>query len=566
MAAGALRGGGDYFAIEGSPNRDFQSPDPTAPIGLEDTLGRLAGSFTQQRPTATRSLSLPGAKRKSLFEDFYNRVYLIPGVVDFGAVALQTEKLFYIWNAHFTETTLTQVGSLDPAGTAINGIEAPYTYKPLQLSSYQAVALEDGPAKFSASYTFLFDTDEAPKLILLGERARLLPFYPNWRESYKITYEHKTEIIVSRSGREQRRQLRQRPREGIEFTGSARTRIQVQAFNRHLEVWQNRATLVPEETKFLRVEADESEFHSVFSVGAIPLWAIVGQPVMARNAGLTEQFITEIKSIVGTSVELAGSVPFAMPAGSMIMLARTGRIRDELAATRETNTVVETEIAFDVNPGSGFNIIEPAFPVVVAGREVLTVRPNWKDTPSMTFIRPRETLDYGVGRTQVFTPIDFSSKTFDYLFSGLADADVVAIVGLFKRMAGRCNEFYMPSWQDDLIPYATMTAGTRSLTIYGDEVYNTFVGTTVNKGVMVMTADGRLIPNVFAQDVALDPDGNSLLTFALDWPETIAVGSARMVSWLYAMRFDTDKLVVEWLTREVAKIKTSLRTLEDLPE
>lgn len=47
------------------------------------------------------------------------------------------------------------------------------------------------------------------------------PLRPNWRGSYAVTYQFATDILITRSGREQRRALRDAPRQQIKFTVTA---------------------------------------------------------------------------------------------------------------------------------------------------------------------------------------------------------------------------------------------------------------------------------------------------------------------------------------------------------
>ena len=516
------------------------------------------GGFDVNQPTIMLSERRKGYRSRAFFDDFYNRVYLLPGVIDFRAVAGRARRTFRVWNAWLRYTTLAQVIREAVDSTSISGPEAPTVYAPLELREYEASVDADGPAQFLANYRFVFDTGEMPGLQLLGERARRLPFGVNWREPYQISFEFKTDILTSRSGREQRRATRQSARKAVSYKTMA-TRAGVRQFNQHMVTWQNRVIIMPEETTFVSTTTPTLAGNSVLVVEAVPHWLRVGTTVYLRSADV--EMVGQVEQIVGDSIRLSVAVERDMPAGARVMVALYGRLGTELSSTRETNTVFQTDIDFQVNPASEQERILPPAPMVLNGRPVLLMKPNWSRRPNVSYIQTRETVDYGVGRTEVFTPIDFTTRQTQYLFSGTA-AKLEEFVEHFIRMRGAAGEFYYPTWEPDFPQPSPIIAGTRGLEFEGSDIYDAYAGDSVYRGVMVVLKDGRRFLNTLREEIGF-ADGRTILTMRDNWPASVQPVEIEMISWLLVNRFAGDKLTFEWLTREVGQVQATFRTLED---
>lgn len=526
-----------------------------ASVGARDEFGGL----TLRQPIGTHPTRQPGYRERAFFDDFYNRVYLLPTLLDYKAVAARARRTFYVWNAWLRATTLTQVIRENVESTSITGPDAPREYGPLELRNYEAVVDVDGPPQFLANYRFVFDTGEVPQLQLLGERARRLPFQVNWADPYQISFEFKTDIVVSRSGREQRRATRQSARKAITYKTMA-TRAGVRQFNRHMVTWQNRVIIMPEETTFVKTTHAVVAGNTVLEVESTPHWLRVGTTVYVRSKD--HEVVAEIEQIVGTSIRLGTVIERDMLPGAHVMMALYGRLGEELSSDRETNTVFQTDIDFQVTPASEQARILPPAPRVLNGRPLFLMKPNWARRPNLTYIHAREVVDFGVGRTEFFTPIDFSTRQTQYLFSGSA-AKLEEMVEHFVRMRGSAGEFYYPTWEPDLVPSLPVLIGTRALDFVGSDVFDTFSGDTVYRGVMIVLKDGRRFFNTLREDITFS-DGKTILTMRDEWTFAAEPEEIEMISWLLVNRFAGDKLTFEWLTREVGQVQATFRTLEDL--
>jgi hypothetical protein len=125
-------------------------------------------------------------------------------------------------------------------------------------------------------------------------------------------------------------------------------------------------------------------------------------------------------------------------------------------------------------------------------------------------------------------------------------------------MLGRQHEFYMPTWQADMIPVGGI-AGT-TLTVEGTETDSVYSGSTVWKAVAIRKTDGTWLTSLVT-DIA-PSGGNSVLTLGSSL--TVAADDIDQVSWLPLWRFSSDTMTQSWPMEDVAEIKLSMQMLENL--
>lgn len=91
------------------------------PIGLRgamEPVQQRGGDFDNTQPITQLGRALAGDTWRSYFEDYYNRVWMIPTTVDFGPITATTGKQVYLWNAHLYDITLEQI--TPPSDTSLS--------------------------------------------------------------------------------------------------------------------------------------------------------------------------------------------------------------------------------------------------------------------------------------------------------------------------------------------------------------------------------------------------------------------------------------------------------------
>jgi hypothetical protein len=389
--------------------------------------------------------------------------------------------------------------------------------------------------------------------------ATLFPFGPSFnRAPYDVTREYRTEILVSRSGKEQRRAMRQTPRKRIEYL-SALCDDNVRAFDRAMVNAQRIELAIPERVRFVEFDDGLPPGFSALTIDPVPSWIFEGATLIL-DSGFRTAFRT-VDDITGTTVSFEESDATAWPAPTRLSPSLTGYLDPSIPAplTSRTHGVVEASITFHVDPGSEPVEDPGTASATLAGREVFLVTPNrWTEIGIDRVQDGAATVDFGFGRVRRFFPIGFSTRIWEANYTACDFEHADLIRAFFDRMLGRQHEFYMPTWQADMIPVGGI-AGT-TLTVEGTETDSVYSGSTVWKAVAIRKTDGTWLTSLVT-DIA-PSGGNSVLTLGSSL--TVAADDIDQVSWLPLWRFSSDTMTQSWPMEDVAEIKLSMQMLENL--
>lgn len=533
---------------------------PPQDTGLYVPNDQQAGGFTSNLPSAVLSSSLGGAAQPCFLQDYYNQIHFIPRFVDFGPIASEVTVPVVIWNAHLSDVTLNTITEAGLPDVSIAGASLPRLFKPLKLRTYNVTAAATGTPQVAGTYTFAFDITSFV-LVVDGLRAKLGFFQPNWRDSYRVTYEYRSEIFTSRSGKEQRRALRTTPRKTIEFTTTLKFNT-LRKFNQDLAVWQNRLFIIPEVPR-------QVAFADVLGLNVLsttleymPDWVVPDAVViLSYKDRLDTRKIAAVDGLDVTFVT-AGE---AWPAGTLMHPALNGFLASEVTATNVTNAVAEVAITFNVKAGSEAVIDPPAAPTTFNGREVFLLPSNWTTPQQVTYRTVLEQVDYQRGLTEEFRPVPFNTLVVQSAFTGRNFDSVNAIVDFFKRLKGQRGEFYRPTEQADL-DFVQAVSGSHNLRVAGLDAFENYDESTVYSSLCILLVDGtRLFRSVSAISTVNDELGeDSVLALATTFPATLTAAQVSRISWMPVCRLASDQLVIEWVTNAVGQTQLTIQTLEEL--
>lgn len=392
----------------------------------------------------------------------------------------------------------------------------------------------------------------------------LWPFRPDWASPYRVSVEFKTEVITSRSGKQQRRALRIRPRKTVEFTSTVRGSAYID-LKRLLTRWQNGRFVLPEITRSVSVTSDIATGTSVIPVSSVPFWAAVGRDLVIQTP-LTpykwQQSVHKIQSINSgaNTITITNGTEFAWAAGTSVHPALLCLMDPQTAVTSKTSTFAEINVKFAVDPGYEPEMENPASYLSFEGREVLTAQPNWSSNPSTDFIYPYEQIDFGRGVIETIRPIQFSttSRRMSYLAQTPAEAET--LLAQFMRAKGQRGEFWLESGEPDIIPSVATPANNNIITLYGKDVFDTYADDTVHKALYFKMKDG-VEHRTRITSVTL-VGGNTLITLDTPLNQIVSADTIVRIAWLRVSRHATDVMTIDWLTQSVAQTQMTVQSLE----
>ncbi len=386
---------------------------------------------------------------------------------------------------------------------------------------------------------------------------------PNWKSPFSVTYEFRTDIFTSRSGKEQRRAGRTTARRGIKFLVT-RSGSDAWAVRRLLNNFQGAPVRMADHSRFSRLSKAVAAGQAQVTLDTLDQrsWIAAGETVALFHGGAYA--LTEVASVnTGTRVvAFTAPLPRDWPIGTKVLPLLTGKLDDSIALRNHTARAIEVDIAFNAEPG-----IDPAddagTPLVTFNdREVFTFDPNFAEAISGDFARKVDTVDFGRGRTATYLPINFGSRTRRLQMLLRTQAERRAIVGLFLRQKGMRGEFYLPTFEMDFTPLATAPLGASTATFVGTALHDTYQADAVHRALVITKADGSAVAyrRVTASSAS---GGNTVLTTDPPWP--FAIDASVTVNWLVVHRFASDQLTVDCVTDEVSQVQLPVVSLEDLP-
>lgn len=548
--------------------------DGIDPLPLDQRDGQIlvcpeAGALTDSPPVNILSESLTGDIGCSYFDIYYNRIWFIPSSLDFGAVAGVESQSFVVWNAYLTPQTLTTITGVNADGLTITGGTPPVVFAPLFIEEYSVEASPDGPADIDATYQFTFSGLGSFDVPVTGTRARLWPYLPNWDNNYSLTYEYKTDMFTSRSGKEQRRALRETSRKSLEYTATLR-RGQLLEFNRLMTTWQTRTFVVAEETRTARTSINEAPLSSTVTVESTPDWLVDGQKVILENSTTKGDIVRQartVDNVAANVVTFTAASGNEWPAGTKIHPALTGRLALSTQADRVTSTVANLGVRFDIEPASELPIALPAATITFDGREVFNKQPNWREGINVQHDYERDEVDFGRGRVDYYVPIEFGTRIERFAFVNRNRAQAEEMRHFFERQKGRRGEFLMPTWEDDFPRKIDSPAATDTIRIDGTEFATAYDGDTQFNMLAVVLSDGTfLYRNVLEIYEVNDIIGNDSVVKVDDfWPVELNDETVRLICWMPVWRFSSDSLTIQWVTGGTAQIQVAAQILENEP-
>lgn len=387
----------------------------------------------------------------------------------------------------------------------------------------------------------------------------LFPFEPDWGDPVEVEIAYKTEVIASRSYREQRIAVRVQPRKTVKLRVTA-LRDVFTNFLRRVAVQQQAEWVLPEITRAAHMTLAAESGDTSVQIDAARPWAAVGAWIVLRApSGL---LMRQLTGVAGGVLSFAAPLPEDIPALAEVCPGLIGRLSQNIRATMPTNSALRATIEFVADPGSNVYEGETTPDHVFNGRELFLRKANWGSVPNVEFQGFLETGDTGRGVLSHFIPVDWNAaKTqLEFVVRGTEDAD--DLTAFFHRMKGQQGEFYHPSPTKDFDLSIGASLGDLFLDVPGVEVFDLYAASTVHKAVWVKYRDGSWQANVIDEITVAGAD--SRITVVDPWAQDVNEDNVSRVSWLLVHRLSVDTMQIGWLTRHVARTKLTMQTIEDL--
>lgn len=389
--------------------------------------------------------------------------------------------------------------------------------------------------------------------------ARLWSYHPDWSAGYEVTRAFRTDIITSRNGTEQRRALRDVAR----FSASYRTVVQdsdLRAANHFLRAWQNQPTAVPDFSRHALLTGSSSAGASSLTLASPPAWVAANRLAVLCDATDTE--LVEIEGVAGSTITLADPLADAWATGSVLRPAIFGLFNGRLTSSRFHRGAAEIAVSIDAYPGGEPVEDDGSAGTTFNGYEVFpTLEPDWSGSPGLEYLFPVEQVDYGIGRTAQFRPIDMAQRLTEATFN-LDRDDTEALEQFFRRMKGRRGAFYRGTGEKDFALAATASSGSSYFLDSGRALFDDFGGVDYAANPtaieVVLTSGTRL--HRLITGITLS-SGNSRVAVNSAWPTDLTISNVARISWMPLVRFASDEMTTRWVMPLSATISTNFQSV-----
>lgn len=552
---------------EGLPaNLPFELTPPTnAAFGGTITE---AGAIEVQPQT-----ELNGALIPSFGAVFFNRIHVLPNVINVGNLANKQTREIEIFNA-FIETTQT-LETVTPNGN-LSGVAfdaaPPEVFAPFASKFFELTINAAGAPSFNGFFAFEFDLATAPNLIVSGQRIIPFTFPHNWNVLPIENLEFLTKIYESRADYETAQKLRPFPRRrlkyrhtAIESTNAAEiaeTRAEMEAV---LYSWLHRPFALPiwEDLQILTGElAAGAETLPVASTVGLDFDA-GGYVIFWKDSANYE--LIEIESVSANSIALARPTEKTWQPATLVLPARLARLSGEQMLSGETEDILEFETTWIIEPSQ-----KSTNRVGVWNAPVYRTFPVWLGALRLAEAienrigRKQSVFDYETGGRSVIATGANPRGSFPAASVNMNREEIAAFYGFLEQRAGKLNPCWFPSWANDARLIATAGSAADSITIAGNRFSNVYAAAPEagknRRDLMIRWKTGEMFfVRVESAEAINEFSENLFLSAPL--PRLLSPETVDRISFLRFARLEADTIELAKETTNFSRSEFILREL-----
>ena len=387
--------------------------------------------------------------------------------------------------------------------------------------------------------------------------ARLWSYQPDWSAGFEIRRAFLTDVTRSRSNRERRRALRDVPRLSIAYPAIVQD-DDLQSAKHYLRARQNKPTAVPDYSRYVATTGASSAGTATLTVAAPPVWAAAGQLAVLCSGSVTE--LVEIESVSAPTITLVENLANTWPTGSILRPVVFGLLDARLRAQRLHRGAHGIDVRIASYPGGEPPEDEGTAGDIFNGYEVFTAEQDFASQPTLDHIWPVEQVDFGIGRTAQFRPIDRQELMVEAQFSGLTPATALAIEQVFLRAKGSRGAFYRPSCEKDM----TLAANTSAVAYFdavGTDLASDFgsIDYAANPtAIEIVETDGTRTRKLITGITVNGSNSRVAFSGAL----SLTVATTARISWMPLVRFASDEMATIWRGPAAGSIRTTFETVK----
>lgn len=516
----------------------------------------FAGTLALDSVFEISQLPITGTVLPVFFDDWYNRIHVIPLSIDLFNVVTNQTRSITLWNAYLSTKSLVSTDFPSEQGLSVTSpVNPPYSIRPLEVLEYTLSVTTDGPPTINVDLTWNIDAEDAIVVPVTGRRVIVWPFKPNWSQGLVESLEWLSDVMTSYSGDEQRFSLRTKPRRIFEYASVVQKEEAAIATNL-LWGWQNRNFAVPVWFDKTMLNAPVSAGADTISVDTTDRGFFVDGLLLLINS-VTDYEAIQIESFTSSSVVLAKPLERSWPAGTKVYPLNVARMPQSVNSTRLTDGVLNINTVFNADPVQ----TDPYIPVAAAsttfnGYEVILRKPNWARPVEIENNYEYDLVDFQVGGVASVTTTTFPKVIRRFQWDLYSNDEVREFRQLLGRLKGRAKAAYLPTWFAEFELYSTEVASSSTIRVKDNEFYRVVNVDPALKTLMILPRTGAPIIRSI-DSVGIDPLG--FITLGLNAAIGIDLNATTLsrLSLVHLCRLTADRVIINWVSDRKATVEAN---------
>ena len=532
----------------GRPAFEPSLGDPTYPNGFSigatqvsagsniDAIGLVVPPKLRPTRAAAKIDPTPVSLNAGMQSDYYNRIFVIPSLIELQNPVIGTPQNYSIWSAFFSANSLTGVVATGDTGLT-NSVSPPEAFAALQLRDFNVTVDPGSPAIIDATYNFSF-TQGLGTLRVLVTQVLVIEDRPN-QPTVQIL-EYQTEILRAYDGSEQRIALRgNTPRESFSYDiglpTDERWRIQrAQLFQNllfsfSLPMWHEGIPIIASAT------TGQNSLFGDFTLSDLA----VNDNIYILSFDETVNEFLQISAITDTQITLANNLSNNFPIGSNIYPVRAIQQTDGAgqryypvnAAERPLEGIVRTYRRLG-GKGATVNTYR-TLPLL----DRIPLNNNLMDETNS--IQP-EIIDFG-RRFQYSSDATFSniSRNVSYFINSRAELQYWKL--FLDTVYGRREPFYTATYRSDLQLSTGIAPGSSQVRVLTTPNYNeVYFPSLGHKDLRFLLTPGNV--EAYRRVTLVTDNGDGTQTLSLDsaLPDLGPTTAIAQISLLELSRLGSD--------------------------
>ena len=513
-----------------------------------------------------------GVKWETYSDIFYNRIWIIPSSLDLTGAPTSFSTTISVWNSYFVQKTMTAA-----TPTNISGITfaptVPHTFNALEIQGYNLALTPAAPASINGNYQFIFSDAEDPYLLISGVLSVTFPFFHNWENTMLERISYLTNVIESKSGKEQRVRLRKYPRRQLEYNTLVasgndidNTAIQRVLFHNQFTFGKSKTWLIPVCQDYRYVGYDlpsgtstinvDTQYHDYVDNGYVLLYKAYDDYEVVRIDSLTTSTIT---LIAPTTQDYARN--------SIIVPMRQSVFSDETSNGESLTYEIETfSTAWDVMVQDSLqNRTVPYIPTYVyKGYDVYMQTSDFSSNNSVEVYNPQRRLDNNTGIFSIDSRYKSTKERTDLRLLLKTKREIAEFLGFLDYRAGRLNSMWVPTYSKDIQITQAGSSGDTTIKIKNIG-YGLFMqDADTRKDLVFMKTDGTPLFRRITGS-SQDPSGDEVLSLDSSLGFNFTNNDFRYISFLRFSRLDSDITELSYITTDVAQVNMKIVDVFEIP-